>query len=182
MSNSDRPSGDPEADPESVARTIALRRLTGSPQTRAQLAKAMAARHVPDEVAETVLDRFTEVGLVDDGAYARAWVESRYASRGLSRRALTQELSARGVAPDTAADAVAALDSDDEEQAARTLVARRLSATAGLPQRTRIRRLVAMLARKGYSSGLAITVVREALNGEDEPEQAVEDADLLDPP
>lgn len=152
-----------EADPESVARGIVLRKLTAAPRTRAQLAADLAARNVPDEVATAVLDRFSEVGLVDDAAFAEAWVRSRHAGRGLSRRALAHELRAKGVDDETAREAVAALDADDERAAAAALVARRLPATRGLSREARMRRLAGMLARKGYSSGLAMAVVREAL-------------------
>ncbi|MGH3973165.1 MAG: regulatory protein RecX, partial [Pseudonocardiaceae bacterium] len=87
----------PEADPESVARGLVLRKLTAAPRTRAQLADDLAGRGVPDGVAHRVLDRFTEVGLVDDAAFAESWVRSRHLGRGLSRRALSHELRTKGV-------------------------------------------------------------------------------------
>ena len=155
-----------EADPESVARGICLRQLTMAPRTRAQLAEAMARRDVPDGVAERVLDRFTEVGLVDDAAYAQAWVRSRHTGRGLARRALAQELRHRGVDDDLVKDAVETLAPDQELATARDLVARRLAATRGLAPQVRTRRLAGLLARKGYPSGLAFRVVREALDAE----------------
>jgi len=156
-----------EADPESVARGIVLRKLTAAPRTRAQLADDLAARNVPEEVATKVLDRFTDVGLVDDAAFADAWVRSRHAGRGLSRRALAHELRAKGVDDETATKAVNTLDAEDERAAAAALVARRLPSTSGLPREVRVRRLAGLLARKGYSSGLAMAVVREALAAED---------------
>jgi len=140
---------DPDADPESVARTIALRKLTGAPQTRAQLATAMAKRSVPDQVAGDVLDRLTDAGLIDDAAYAQAWVQSRQAGRGLSRRALGQELRRKGVDQEVIDDALSLIDVGQEEAAARELVRRRLASTDGLPVQTRVRRLLGMLARKG---------------------------------
>ena len=153
----------PEADPESVARAIVLRKLTMAPKTRAQLADDLRSRDVPDDVAERVLDRFSAVGLVDDEAFAAAWVRSRHTGRGLARRALTHELRHRGVDDETVAEAVDVISADDEWAAARDLVARRLPASRGLPRETRIRRLAGMLARKGYSGGLAMAVVRDAL-------------------
>ncbi len=163
----------PEPDPESVARTILLRRLAAAPRTRAQLASDLAAREVPAEVAERVLDRFVEVGLIDDAAFAETWVRTRHAGRGLSRSALRRELREKGVDDETVATAVDAIDVDDEAAAARALVARRLPATRGLARAARTRRLVGQLARKGYSGGMAMAVVREALaaEGEAEPEQ-----------
>lgn len=157
---------DPEPDPESVARAIALRQLTAAPRTRHQLAEAMARRDVPEDVAGRVLDRFEEVRLVDDAEYARTWVRSRSAGKGLARRALAQELRHRGVDDDTVREALEELEPDDELRSARALVERRLPATRGLDRERRTRRLASMLARKGYPPGTAIAVVRDALAAE----------------
>jgi regulatory protein len=123
------------------------------------------------------------VGLIDDAAYARAWVSSRQAGRGLARRALSAELRAKGVDPGVAADAVAAVDDDDEREAARRLVARKVGGMHRLDRVTASRRLVGMLARKGYTGGLAAAVVREALDAADDDLAAqlddLEGADLL---
>ncbi|WP_053645389.1 regulatory protein RecX [Streptomyces sp. XY431] len=154
------------ADPESRARDICLRLLTGAAKSRKQLADALRKREVPDEVAEEVLTRLEEVGLIDDAAFARAWVESRHSVRGLSRRALAQELRTKGISGELAEQALAQLDHDDETEAARALVDRRLRATRGLERQTRTRRLVGLLARRGYSEGLAFRVVRDALDAE----------------
>jgi len=151
-------------DPESAARGICLRALTGAPKTRQQLADLLAQRGVPDDAAEAVLDRFTEVGLIDDAAFARAWVSSRQAGRGLARRALSAELRAKGVEPEVAAEAVAEVDDEDERAAARRLVERRAGSMQRLDRTTATRRLMGMLARKGYSGGLAAGVVREVLD------------------
>ena len=153
--------------PENVARQIALRLLESQPRTRADLAQAMARRGVPPDAATAVLDRFTEVGLIDDEAFAAAWVTSRHNGRGLGRRALSQELRKRGVDNDTIREAVSTVSADDERDAAATLVERRLRSMTRLPRDTQIRRLVAMLARKGFSQSLAMTVVLEALAGAD---------------
>ncbi|WP_236831475.1 regulatory protein RecX [Blastococcus sp. KM273128] len=159
--------GSPEdepGDPEQVARNICLRALTGAPKTRQQLADLLAKRDIPDDAAEAVLDRFTEVGLIDDASFARAWVSSRQAGRGLARRALSAELRAKGVDPETAAEAVQLVDDDDEREAARRLVERRAPAMRRLDRQTATRRLMGMLARKGYNGGLAAAVVREVLD------------------
>ncbi len=152
-----------DADPVAVARAIALRQLTMAPRTRAQLADAMARRGVPDEVATSVLDRFTEVRLVDDEEFAAQWVRSRHQGRGLARRALAYELRHRGVAEDTVRDAVDEIDDDAELEAARELVRRRLPALAGDDPARRSRRLAGMLARKGYGSATAHRALREVL-------------------
>jgi regulatory protein len=157
------PEDDP-GDPESVARAICLRALTGAPKTRKQLADLLAKRGVPEEAATAVLDRFTEVGLIDDAAFARAWVSSRQAGRGLARRALRAELQAKGVDREVAAAALEEVDPQEEWDAARRLVARRLPSMHRLDRQTAERRLIGMLARKGYGGGLAAYVVREALD------------------
>jgi len=158
---------DAEPEPEEVARAIALRMLAGAPRSRAQLAQGMAKRDVPEDVAEQVLNRFAEVGLIDDAAYAAQVVRGQQADRGLSRRALAAELRRRGVPPDTAAEALAQVSDDDETEAARRLVARKLAATRGLDPATRARRTLAALGRKGYSPGLVARLIREEQEGGD---------------
>ncbi|MDH2391982.1 recombination regulator RecX [Streptomyces sp. HNM0663] len=155
-------------DPAERARAICLRLLTGTPRTRKQLADALHKREVPDEVAEEVLSRFEDVGLINDAAFAGAWVESRHHGRGLARRALARELRTKGVDSALIDEAVGRLDSEQEEERARELVARRLPATRGLDRDRRVRRLAGMLARKGYPEGLALRVVRQALEAEGE--------------
>jgi regulatory protein len=121
---------------------------------------------VPEDAAQRVLDRLTEVGLVDDEAFAEGLVRSRHAVRGLGRRALSQELRRRGVDDETAAHAVDGLDPDEERATALRLARRKLAATRGLDRDVRVRRTAGMLARKGYAGGLVAAVVREALGEE----------------
>lgn len=160
--------GERPQDPEEQARAICLRLLTGQPRTRKQLADALRKREIPDEVADEVLSRFEEVGLINDGAFAEAWVESRHHGRGLARRALAMELRTKGVDNELIDTAVGQLDSGQEEETARELVARKLRSTRGLDRDKRLRRLAGMLARKGYSQGMALRVVRQALEEEGE--------------
>jgi regulatory protein len=153
----------PEADQEAVARKILLDQLTASARSRSELSTKLARKGVPDEIAARLLDRFEEVGLVDDQAFARAWVRSRQPGKGLARRALAQELRRKGVDDDVARVALDEVDPDDEVEAARVLVRRRLRTVIGLPRDTVVRRLAGMLARKGYSAGVCFAVVREEL-------------------
>ncbi|UQA92716.1 recombination regulator RecX [Streptomyces halobius] len=164
----------PPRTPEEQARAICLRLLTGSPRTRKQLGDALCERGIPEEAAEEVLSRFEDVGLIDDAAFAEAWVESRHHGRGLARRALARELRTKGVDSGLIEEAVGRLDSDQEESTARELVARKLRATRGLDRDKRLRRLAGMLARKGYPEGLALRVVRQALEEEGEDPEVLE--------
>jgi regulatory protein len=174
------PSGE-ESGPEAVARQICLRMLTAAPRTRAQLAAALRRSGVPDEAAEAVLGRFADVKLIDDAMFATAWVESRHYGRGLSGRALAAELRRRGVASEDIRAAVDQLGPEQEIATARSLVARKLAATKGQPAPARVRRLVGVLARKGYSQALAYRVAREALEQEG-VDLAAAGADLAEVP
>jgi regulatory protein len=164
----------PEADPESVARTILLNALTGQARSRRELRDRLAKKDVPDELAERLLDRFSDVGLVDDEAFARSWVESRQRSRGLARRALAQELRRKGVDDETARTALDDLDPAREEQAAHDLVRKKLRSMRGVDHVTATRRLAGLLARKGYPAGLAFAVVRDELG-----QRADDDAEVF---
>jgi regulatory protein len=146
-----------------VARSIVLRQLAAGPRTRAQLQRALDRRGVPADAAEQVLDRFSELGYVDDAAFAQAWVQSRQRGRGLARRALAHELRQRGVDDDVARDVLDAMDPQAERAAAEDLVRRRLSSLRNQPDDVKARRLSGLLARKGYPPGLAQSVVRNAL-------------------
>lgn len=166
--------GEPR-DPVEQARNICLRLLTGTPRTRKQLADALRKREIPDEAAEEVLARFVDVGLIDDAAFAGAWVESRHHGRGLARRALVRELRTKGVDSAVIDEAVGQLDPDQEEETARELVARKLRSTRGLDRDKRLRRLAGMLARKGYGEGMALRVVRQALEEEGEDTEGLDE-------
>jgi regulatory protein len=176
-------------DPVERARELCLRLLASRPRTRTELAEAMRRRGVPDEAASAVLARFTDAGLIDDAVFARAWVESRHHNRGLARRALSAELRQRGVDGQDIEVAVSALDPAEELATARRLVAKAMRASRGKPLPTRIRRLVGLLARKGYPAPVAYRIVREAIEQEgidaasagvdlDEATWATPDADL----
>lgn len=165
----------PPQDPAERARAICLRLLTGAPRTRKQLADALEKREIPEEIAVEVLSRFEELRLIDDAAFAGAWVESRHHGRGLARRALARELRTKGVEPALIDEAVGQLDSEREEETARELVARKLRATRGLERDKRVRRLAGMLARKGYPEGMALRVVRQALAEEGEDTEGLDE-------
>lgn len=149
-----------------MARELCLKLLAGRARSRAELTGTLLRRGIPAEVADRVLSRFAEVGLVDDRAFAEVFVSSRRASRGLARRALAEQLRHHGVDPLTVSAALASLDEATEAGTARYLVRHQLPASRGLEPAARARRLVGMLARKGYPNRLAYRVVREELAAE----------------
>jgi regulatory protein len=153
-------------DPEAAALEICLRLLTAAPRTRAQLDQALRRRGMAQSAADAALDRLAGAGLIDDAAFARAWVDTRHRGRGLARRALTAELRQRGVDEGDVRAAVADLRPEQEAASARRLVEAKLAATRGRPLATRMRCLTGLLARKGYPPGMAYRVIREALEQE----------------
>lgn len=156
---------DAQADPVEVAREIVLRQLTAQARTRAELEDTLARRGVPDEAAAEVLDRFTELRLVDDAGYAAAWVEGQQ-RRMTSKRALRQELGRKGVEAEVIDEALERVDEGAEFEAALALARKRARATAGLDRQVRYRRMAGALARKGFSGSVTHRAVKEALSGE----------------
>ncbi|MEU7874223.1 regulatory protein RecX [Dactylosporangium sp. NPDC049140] len=164
-------------DAREAAREICLRQLAVRPRTRTELATAMRKRGVEDEIAAEILDRYDEVGIIDDAAFARAWVSSRHHGKGLSRRALAGELRRKGVSVDEMGEALEELTPDLEEETAKALVVRRLRIETRATPEAVFRRLVGMLGRKGYPPGLAIRLVKDAMA---ERADAAEFADSID--
>ncbi|MBO0896643.1 MULTISPECIES: regulatory protein RecX [Arthrobacter] len=163
-------------DPYGAARTIVLRQLTSAPKSRHQLAVKLAEKDIPQDVAQAVLDRFEEVRLVDDAEFARMWVDSRSRSKSLARGALKRELAEKGISGELAAEALEQVSDEDELEAARTLARRKLQPSVDLTDRAardkQAKRLVSMLARKGYSPSVGYRVVNEIIGDvlEERPE------------
>lgn len=154
-----------DADPESVARSIVLRKLAARAHTRAELERALQAKHVPEEAINTVLGRMVDLNLVDDKGFARDWVESRQGRRFLSKHALRQELTGKGVDREDVDSALEAVGADDELAAAQALADKKAPALARLEPQVRYRRLAGMLARRGFSSGVVSRVLSEMPRG-----------------
>jgi regulatory protein len=168
-----------ETDPQARARQICLQLLTTRSRTRAELATALRKRGVGKATADQVLARFSEVGLIDDAAFAEAFVNSGHNYRGLGRRALVAGLRRRGVDERAVGEAVAAVDSAAEEEMARALVRRRLRTGAGDEDEAgSIRKLVGMLARRGYPEGMSYRVVRDELRAVGRDTQLLDDAEF----
>jgi regulatory protein len=160
--------GEPISDPIAVGRSICLQLLDRRALTRSELASAMDKRGIPAESAKAVLDRLVDVGLVDDVALASSFAVARHQQRGLSRRSVAMQLRRRGIDDEVVEMALTDIDTSSEFTAASKLVSSRMPRMSALDPVTRTRRLMALLARRGYSGELAATVVREALAGDGE--------------
>ena len=155
---------------EEQAHALCLRLLTVRARTRSELAGRLARRGYPEEVASAVLSRLEAVGLIDDEDFADQWVRSRQINAGKGKRALAAELRAKGVDDEIVAAALDGIDAGAERTRAEQLVERRIrrEPLGGGDDPKVMRRLVGMLARRGYSQSMAVGVVTEALVAERE--------------
>jgi regulatory protein len=153
---------------EEQARDVCLRLLTVRARTRSELEAQLTKRGYPDDVSARVLDRLVEVGLLDDIAFAEEWVRSRRANSGKGKRALATELRTKGVDPDVIAETLDGVDAGEWRVQAEELVAAKLRRDKLDDEVKVTRRLVGMLARRGYSQGMAFDVVRTQLAQERE--------------
>jgi regulatory protein len=172
MMTSCPPQSTSEAAPkrEEQARDLCLRLLTVRARTRAELEGQLAKRGYPDDVSTRVLDRLAEVGLVDDADFAEQWVRSRRANAGKGKRALAAELRTKGVDNDVITATLADIDAGAERERAEQLVRDKLrrEKLVDVDDAKVVRRLVGMLARRGYSQSMAYDVVKVELAGERE--------------
>lgn len=148
------------------ALNLCLWHLNQGPRTVHQLRSSMAKKQVPDALMDAAIARLVEFGYVDDVAYAENYVRSKHEVARKGARVIRQELRRKGVADDVVVEALAGIDEESEEANARALVERKLRSTRGLERQKRTTRLVAMLARRGYSGSMAFRVVREALDAD----------------
>lgn len=158
---------------EAQAKDVCLRLLTDRARSRHELETSLAKKGYSPEVANSVLARLEAAKLVDDAAFAEQWVHSRHTFSGRGKRALSMELRNKGVSAEHAQNALQQIDGDDERERATELV-RRKCRTLSLPdpdsvdarsERDKaVRKLVGMLARRGYSQGMAFAVVKAELD------------------
>lgn len=165
---------------EEQARNLALRILTAAPKSRAQVEQRLAARDIDETIIGRLLDRFEQVGLLDDAELAAMVVRTRFAEKKQSRRAIAQELSRKGIPPAVAAAALDQIDDDDEDGAALELARSRLRRTQGLAPEVRMRRALGALGRKGYSSAVAMASIRTALAEEGAVDPGLPGDDSID--
>ena len=155
---------------EEQARALCLRLLTARARTRAELARQLTKRGYSDDVSARVLDRLAQVGLVDDADFAEQWVRSRRVNAGKGKRALAAELRTKGVPGEVITAALAGIDAGAERERAEQLVREKLRRERlnDEDEAKVMRRLVGMLARRGYGQSMALDVVSTELANERE--------------
>ena len=152
-----------EIEAADAAKQVLLRRLSHAPRTRKELAKDLKDKDISDEVANVALDRFEEVGLINDQSLASNYVSSQHERKGLGKNALRQQLRAKGVSDDVALEAISQISDDQEFQAAFALACKKIRSLQKDDAKTQLRKIVGVLARKGYSSNLAFRVAKEVI-------------------
>lgn len=148
-----------------AARDLVLRRLDRSAAPRAALAALLERKGTPPSIAQEVLDRLEEAGVVNDAAYAALLARTRFAEKGAARRAIADELRRKGLGEQDVASALGQISAEDELEAATAIAAKKLVATAGLDPLVRRRRTLATLGRKGYSHAVSEQALERALGG-----------------
>ena len=152
-----------EIEAADAAKQVLLRRLSHAPRTRKELAKDLKDKEISDEVANVALNRFEEVGLINDQALASNYVSSQHERKGLGKNALRQQLRAKGISDDMALEAISQISDDQEFQAAFALACKKIRSLQRDDPKTQLRKIVGVLARKGYSSNLAFRVAKEVI-------------------
>lgn len=156
-----------ETDPYTRAKTIVYNQLEYSAKTRGQLRKKLQAEGFEAELIEPLLDKFEAAKLIDDAEYAQSFVAQKSRTKKLSRAALRRELAERGVRGEEAENALAQRTDEQEREDAAELVRKKLRPGMDLSDRAEkdkvTRRLLGMLARRGYSSSVSMSVIREEL-------------------
>lgn len=156
-----------ETDPYTRAKTIVYNQLAYSAKTRGQLRKKLRTEGFDTELIEPLLDKFEAAKLIDDAEYAQTFVAQKSRTKKLSRAALRRELAERGVRGEEAENALAQRTDEQEREDAAELVRKKLRPGMDLSDRAEkdrvTRRLLGMLARRGYSSSVSMSVIREEL-------------------
>lgn len=147
---------------EQRARNILLHQLGRSAKSSSQLRKILEEREIPDSIADAAITRFTEVGLIDDAAFAEVIVNSRRTIKGLAKSAIKRELTTKGLAAEIIESAVENLTSEDDLESAKQLALKRFRQMQHLDRAVRHRRLAAFLQRKGYGSIAVFDAIRFA--------------------
>lgn len=160
--------GDQRATQLEVARKIALDLLAVRQRSEHELRVAMAKRKVPDDVADELVERFTEVGLLDDATFAAALTTTRSTLSQRGRARIRQELQLKGVDREVADAALAEIDPEAEREAALAVARKRMRTLAGLEPHVARRRLAGVLARRGFSGSLVSSVVQQVLGEVDD--------------
>jgi len=152
---------DHEADPYSIANTIALNALVTRAKSKGELLAHLKKRGIKDDVAQATIFRLQEKGLINDSEFAKAWTQSRHTSKKLSKRIIAGELRTRGVDQSSIDEALDEIDDESEYRTAFSLGMKKYNTMSRLQPEVQIRRIQSLLQRKGFSFPTIARVIRE---------------------
>jgi regulatory protein len=152
---------DQEADPYSIAHTIALNALVARAKSKGELLAHLKKRGIEDDVAQATIFRLQENGLINDSEFAKAWTQSRHTSKKLSKRIIAGELRTRGVDQSSIDEALDEIDDESEYRTAFSLGMKKYNTMSRLEPEVQIRRIQSLLQRKGFSFPTIARVIRE---------------------
>ncbi len=153
-----------EIDQNQIAKQVLLRRLSNAPRTRKELAQDLKKKKIEEDVAQVALDRFEELGLINDRTFSENFVSTTHERRKLGKKALKQQLRSKGVSEEIASQAISQISEDDEFKAALALALKKIRSIQQDDPQSQIRKIVGLLARKGYSPSLSFQVAKEVIN------------------
>lgn len=153
-----------EIDQNQIAKQVLLRRLSNAPRTRKELAQDLKKKKIEEDIAQIALDRFEELGLINDQTFSENYVSTTHERRKLGKKALKQQLRSKGVSEEIAIQAISQISEDDEFKAALALALKKIRSIQKDDPQSQIRKIVGLLARKGYSSTLSFQVAKEVVN------------------
>ncbi|MEY2827519.1 MAG: hypothetical protein RLZZ183_638 [Actinomycetota bacterium] len=153
-----------EIDQNQIAKQVLLRRLSNAPRTRKELAQDLKKKKIEEDIAKQALDRFEELGLINDQTYSENFVANTHERRKLGKKALKQQLRSKGVSEETANQAVLQISDEDEFKSALALALKKIRSIQNDDPQTQIRKIVSLLARKGYSSSLSFQVAKQVID------------------
>ncbi len=136
--------------------------LTLRPRTEFELRSRLLEGGFDEEVVGAALARLGELGLVDDDAFARQWIEERAARKGLAAERLVSELRQKGIEREVTERALAEVGVDEDAQALE-LAARSVRKVASRPLGEQGARLVQMIMRRGFPPDVAERAARSVL-------------------
>ena len=155
-------------DAKRQVRHRALLLLDQRARSRHELQERLVSLDFDTRVIADVLDELEQSRLVNDHDFAMEWVRQRHELRGKSRSVLDQELQRKGISPEHRAAALEQVDDDAEYDCAREFAAKKARQITKPPadyaeQEKYLRRIVGVLARRGFASGMSFAIAKEVL-------------------
>lgn len=152
-------------DPEyKRAKKRALNILSARDHSSAELRNKLVKKEHPEDVVDVLIDKLEKANLLNDRAYAHGYVRAQRESRKLSKKALRLQMRKKGLPDSAVSEALDEVQAEDEHELAFSVAMKKARSTRGLPREVRERRILGMLARRGFPTGISLDVTRRALD------------------